>query len=89
MVLRADDAAVTMGVSALVSGPSEVAGVFNGRAKALRTALIDGLPGLVWALRGEPKVAFVFTIDDEDGRVTGIEQIAEPATLTALEIEFV
>jgi RNA polymerase sigma-70 factor (ECF subfamily) len=85
--LRADDAAVTMGVSALVSGPSEVAGVFNGRAKALRTALIDGLPGLVWALRGEPKVAFVFTI--EGGRVTGIEQLADPATMAALEIEFV
>ena len=86
--LRADDAAVKMGVSALVSGPSEVAGVFNGRAKALRTALIDGLPGLVWALRGEPKVAFTFAID-EDGHVTGIEQLADPATLAALEIEFV
>jgi RNA polymerase sigma factor (sigma-70 family) len=89
VVLRADDAAVTMGVSALVSGPSDVAGVFNGRAKALRTAFIDGLPGLVWAVRGEPKVAFAFTIDDEGGRVTGIEQLADPATLTALEIEFV
>ena len=85
--LRADDAAVAMGVSALVSGPAEVAGVFNGRARALRTAFIDGLPGLVWALRGEPKVAFAFTI--EDGRVTGIEQLADPATLTALEIEYV
>jgi RNA polymerase sigma-70 factor (ECF subfamily) len=31
-------------------------------------------------------VAFAFTI--EDGRVTGIEQIADPSTLTALEIEF-
>jgi RNA polymerase sigma factor (sigma-70 family) len=85
--LRADDAAVAMGVSALVNGPTDVAGVFNGRAKALRTALIDGLPGLVWALRGEPKVAFAFTID-EGGRVTGIEQIADPGTLTALAIEF-
>ena len=44
--------------------------------------------GLVWALRGEPKVAFAFTID-EDGHVTGIEQLADPATLAALEIEFV
>jgi RNA polymerase sigma-70 factor (ECF subfamily) len=86
--LRADDAAVAMGVSALVSGPSDVAGMFNGRAKALRTALIGGLPGLVWAVKGEPKVAFAFTID-EDGRVTGIEQLADPETLTALEIEFV
>jgi RNA polymerase sigma factor (sigma-70 family) len=87
VVLRADPAAVAMGVSARVSGPSDVAGVFNGRAKALRTALLDGQPGLVWALRGEPKVAFVFTV--VDGSVTGIEQIADPATLTALEIEFV
>jgi len=87
VVLRADDAAVAMGVSAMVSGPSDVAGMFNGRAKALRTALLDGLPGLVWAVKGEPKVAFVFAIDD-DGRVTGIEQLADPATLTALAIEF-
>jgi RNA polymerase sigma-70 factor (ECF subfamily) len=87
--LRADDAAVAMGVSALVSGPADVAGMFHGRAKALRTALIDGLPGLVWALKGEPKVAFAFTIDDEGGHVTGIEQLADPATLAALEIEFV
>jgi len=41
----------------------------------------------VWAVKGEPKVAFVFAIDD-DGRVTGIEQLADPATLSALAIEF-
>ncbi|WP_433302720.1 sigma-70 family RNA polymerase sigma factor [Actinoplanes sp. CA-030573] len=87
VVLRADEAAVAMGVSALVSGQEGVAGMFNGRAKALRTALLDGMPGLVWAVRGEPKVAFAFTID-EGGRVTGIEQIADTGTLAALEIEF-
>ncbi|HEX5199484.1 MAG TPA: sigma-70 family RNA polymerase sigma factor [Actinoplanes sp.] len=88
VTLRADEAAVAMGTTALAEGPEAVAGVFSGRAKALRHAFIDGLPGLVWALHGEPKVAFAFTVDDEDGRVTGIEQIADQATLAALEIEF-
>lgn len=86
VTLRADEAAVAMGTDARAEGPEAVAAVFNGRAKALRPALIDGLPGLVWALRGEPKVAFPFTI--EDGLVIGIEQIADPATLAVLEIEF-
>jgi RNA polymerase sigma-70 factor (ECF subfamily) len=89
VTLRADEAAVAMGnTNARSEGPDNVAAVFNGRAKALRHAFIDGLPGLVWALHGEPKVAFAFTIDNEGGRVTGIEQIADPATLAALEIEF-
>ncbi|WP_433377576.1 sigma-70 family RNA polymerase sigma factor [Actinoplanes sp. CA-142083] len=87
VTLRADEAAVAMGnTNALAEGASTVAGVFNGRAKALRHAYIDGLPGLVWALHGEPKVAFAFTIEGD--RVTGIEQIADPSTLAALEIEF-
>jgi RNA polymerase sigma-70 factor (ECF subfamily) len=88
VVLSADEAAVAMGnTNALSEGPEAVAGVFNGRAKALRTAYIDGVPGLVWALRGEPKVAFAFAF--EDGLITGIEQLADPETLAALEIEFV
>jgi RNA polymerase sigma-70 factor (ECF subfamily) len=87
VTLRADEAAVAMGnTSALAEGADNVAAVFNGRAKALRHAFIDGLPGLVWALHGEPKVAFAFAIEGD--RVTGIEQIADPATLAALEIEF-
>ena len=88
VVLSADEAAVAMGnTNALSEGPEAVAGVFNGRAKALRTAYIDGVPGLVWALRGEPKVVFAFAF--EDGLITGIEQLADPETLAALEIEFV
>ncbi|MFF5292385.1 sigma-70 family RNA polymerase sigma factor [Paractinoplanes globisporus] len=88
VILSADEAAVAMGnTNALSEGPEAVAGVFNGRAKALRTAYIDGVPGLVWALRGEPKVVFAFAF--EDGLITGIEQLADPETLAALEIEFV
>ena len=83
VVLRADPAAVAMGTNALVRGPQGVAEVFSGRAKALRHALIDGAPGLVWALRGEPKVVFAFTV--EDGRVTRIEQLAD---LDGVAVEF-
>lgn len=85
VVLRADPAAVKMGVNSLVNGSHAVAGVFNGRAKALRLVYVDGAPGLVWSLRGEPQVVFTFTIDDT--RITAIGQLANRAALEAMTIE--
>ncbi len=84
VILRADPAAVEMGANALLNGAHEVAGRFHGGAQSAQVALIDGVPGLVWMLRGEVKVAFVFSFDD--GLVSAIEQIGDPATIAALEI---
>jgi RNA polymerase sigma factor (sigma-70 family) len=85
-VIRADAAAVAMGgVQAEVRGARDVAGAFAGRARALRLALLDGLPGLIWTLRGELKVAFAFTIDGD--RVTGIEMIADAERVATLSVE--
>ena len=84
VVLRADPAAVAMGANALLNGSRAVAERFQG-ARAARTALIDGEPGLIWSSGGQLRVVFVFTVTGD--RVTGIEQVADPDTIAALEVE--
>ena len=84
IVMRADNAAAQMGADAEAIGPRAVAGIFSGRAKALRPALIDGAPGAVWTLRGETRVVFAFTITG--GTITAIEQIADPERIARLEV---
>jgi len=84
-VARADAAAVVAGAEAEVRGAAAVAETFAGRAKAARLALLDGEPGLIWSYRGEVRMAFAFTV--VDGRVTGIELIADPTRLAAMGVE--
>jgi hypothetical protein len=85
VVLRADAAAVAAGAEAEVRGALAVAGTFSGRARVAKTALIDGIPGGVWAQDGKPRVVFAFTISD--GKITGIELLAEPERLDQLELK--
>ena len=84
IVLRADSAAAQMGADAEAIGPRAVAGIFSGRAKALRPALIDGAPGAVWTHRGEIRVVFAFTFTG--GTITAIEQIADPERIARFEV---
>jgi RNA polymerase sigma-70 factor (ECF subfamily) len=84
IVLRADTAAAQMGADAEAIGARAVAGIFSGRAKALRPALIDGAPGAVWTYRGETRVVFAFTFTG--GTITAIEQIADPERIARLEV---
>jgi RNA polymerase sigma factor (sigma-70 family) len=85
VVLRADGVTVRMGATAEVRGRQAVAETFSGRARGARPAMIDGVPGAVWAVDGRPRVVFGFAVDA--GRIVGIEMIADPATLDALELE--
>jgi RNA polymerase sigma-70 factor (ECF subfamily) len=64
-----------------------VANTFSGRAQAARLALVDGAPGLVWAVGGEPRMVFGFTITD--GEITAIDLIADPGHLGRLDVRFV
>jgi RNA polymerase sigma factor (sigma-70 family) len=84
VVLRADPAAVHMGLSSQVRGAAAVAETFVGRARAARPALVDGAPGAVWAPGGQPRVVFGFTV--EDGRIVAIEIVAEPERLRRLDL---
>ena len=45
-----------------------------------------GQVGAVWTMRGEPKVAFAFTVVGE--RVVGIELIADPEWLATTDITY-
>jgi RNA polymerase sigma factor (sigma-70 family) len=84
VVLTADHAAVSMGSTREVHGAEEVAGNFNGRARAAQAALVDGAPGLVWAPGGRPRVVFAFTIDGE--KIVAIEMVADSERLGRLDL---
>lgn len=94
VVLRADPLAVEtaarradVGAPALsqeMRGQDAVAGVFGGGARAARPVLVDGQPGAVVRVGGRPIAIFVFIV--RDGRVIGIELLAEPETLAIVEL---
>jgi RNA polymerase sigma-70 factor (ECF subfamily) len=89
--IRADNAVLAMGGAnyfggALpIRGAAAVAQTFSGRARAAQPALIDGEPGAVWIHAGELRVAFRFTIHSD--RITGIELVGDPGTLSHTVIE--
>jgi RNA polymerase sigma-70 factor (ECF subfamily) len=84
-VLRADAAAVAFGAEPVVAGARSVAETFAGRAQGARLALVDGEPGAVWSVHGAARVVFAMTV--ADGRITGIELLADAETLAGLELE--
>jgi RNA polymerase sigma factor (sigma-70 family) len=84
VVLRADGAAVKSGASALVRGAGAVAEQFSGRARAAKAASIDGAPGAVWSMGGQPRVVFTFTIEAD--RIVAISLLADPETLAGLDL---
>ncbi|MFL6161767.1 MAG: sigma-70 family RNA polymerase sigma factor [Jatrophihabitantaceae bacterium] len=85
VVLRTDGAPLLASTPRETVGASEVAATFSGRAKAAQPALIDGVPGLVWARGAKPVVVFAFTVADQ--RIVGIEMLAEPDRLARLDVE--
>jgi hypothetical protein len=84
VVMRADSATVQMGASSEVHGSAVVAGFFSGRAHSALPALIDGAVGAVVAADGQTRIAIGFTI--ADGRIIGIDVVAEPEQLRELEV---
>jgi RNA polymerase sigma factor (sigma-70 family) len=84
-VLHADDAVVRMGGSAEAVGAAAVASTFSGRARTARAALLDGVPGAVWAQGGATRVVFGFTI--ADGKITRIDMVADPERIGELTID--
>ncbi len=91
VVLRGDAAALRMSgrsgwlTASELRGAQAVAEKFNGGIQAAQLALIDGVPGAVWAPKGTPLVAFGFTI--LNGKVVEIALVADPERLRRLTIE--
>jgi RNA polymerase sigma factor (sigma-70 family) len=98
VVVRADAAAVAMNAAARAARPSapqlkaeirgarEVAGTVMGGARALRPALVDGVPGAVFAQGGKPSVVFAFTF--RGSRIVRIELVADRDTLALMDLQF-
>lgn len=93
VVLRADGAAVAMAAASQswdtlkpeTPGAKAVATRFSGHAKAARLAFLDGEAGAAWVAGGKARVAFAFTV--VDCKIIEIELIADPETLTSMELE--
>jgi RNA polymerase sigma-70 factor (ECF subfamily) len=92
VILRADEAAVrTAAASKWVAlapeakGAAVVAETFKGRARGALPALIDGRAGAVWMVGGQPRSAFVFTVEDE--QIVAIDLIMEAERLAQMTIE--
>ncbi|MES2255097.1 MAG: sigma-70 family RNA polymerase sigma factor [Pseudomonadota bacterium] len=84
VVFRGDATAVRMGGPQELRGAEAVARAFAGRAQAARTALLDGVLGLVVAPRG--KLALVLRLTITGGRIAGVEAVADRASLENLEL---
>ena len=82
--MRADAVAVSLGSPPLIRGASAVAATFAGRAQTAEEALIDGLPGLIWAPRGRPRVVWEF--DVVGGRIVQIVMVADRERLARLAL---
>ena len=81
---RADAGAAAMGSPSL-QGADAVAQFFNGAAKTARRGEVDGAAGLFWALAGEVKVVFEFTVVGD--RILAIDFLGSPDVLGALVLK--
>jgi RNA polymerase sigma-70 factor (ECF subfamily) len=86
VVFRADAAAVRLGSLAEIRGASAVAQAFQVRraGTAARPAVVDGAVGVAIAPAG--KLLLVLRLTITDGRIAGIEAIADPERLAALDL---
>lgn len=94
-VLRADEAAVQAAAAnrrhgAPVLAPEVrdapgVANAFKGRARGALPALIDGEAGAVWAMSGQVRAAFLFTI--ERAKIMRIDILMDPDDLAELDVQ--
>jgi RNA polymerase sigma-70 factor (ECF subfamily) len=94
VVLRADHAAVAASLARAAAGApvlapemrgaAVVAEAFRGRAQGAQRALINDVLGLAWAPGGQPRAVFSFTV--ADGRIVGIDLIADPERIGELAV---
>ena len=82
--MTADAASVALGSPQLVRGADAVAKIFSGRAQTAKVALIDGLPGLIWAPRGKTRVVWWFDI--AHGRVRSIVSFSDRDHISRLAL---
>lgn len=85
VVMRADGAAISLGDRAEIRGAPAVAEFFNGRAQAARPALVDGTVDVAVVPGG--RLLLVLRLEIVDGRIAGIEAVAEAGRLARFDVE--
>ncbi|HWI72805.1 MAG TPA: sigma-70 family RNA polymerase sigma factor [Baekduia sp.] len=86
VVLRADDGSGALRIlhgARAVAGGASVAGPRGAAGRVVRHALVDGGAGVVFFEDGVPVVIMAFRVGD-DGRVTGLDILADAPRVTAL-----
>ncbi len=93
--LRADEAAVRTAAATKWGGSSELPGeahgaravaeTLKGRARGVHAALLDGVPGAVFAMGGQVRAAWVFAF--AEGKIAGIDLVMDPDHLARLEVD--
>lgn len=84
VVVRADATAIGLGNSSELRGAPAVAQFFKGKATLARSALVDGVAGIVVAPGGRLLLVLVPTI--VDGHIVAIDVVADPDRLRALDL---
>jgi hypothetical protein len=84
VAMRTDREGVQPGAPEEILDARAVAGVFVEYAGGVRAVLINGLAGAVWAPGGQPRVAYVFTLDD--GTITAVDRVADRDRLRELNL---
>jgi RNA polymerase sigma factor (sigma-70 family) len=87
VVLHADAAAVPTGRPSELRGAAAVANGARLSAQRSRSSvlvLVDGVPGIVYAPQGKVEIVLAFSY--REGRISGIEVIADADRLDALEL---
>ncbi|SCG75859.1 RNA polymerase sigma-70 factor, ECF subfamily [Micromonospora echinaurantiaca] len=83
VVLRFDAAAVRRGGTDAAHGSAVVAAFFSGRAQGAVPAVVDAAPGAAVVLDGRVHIVLSFVVTD---RIIGIEVVADPAQIAALDL---
>lgn len=83
VVFRPDATAAAMGGVGELRGAATVANLFKGRAQSARRAL-EGAPGVAVIFQKQARIVLALTF--VDGRIAGIEAIADRARLANLPV---
>jgi RNA polymerase sigma factor (sigma-70 family) len=84
VVFRADQTAAKMGGHDEVRGAEAIAKLFQGRAQAARSGLIDGKVGVLVAPGG--RLLLVLRLTLREGKIAEIEAVADPEHLAKLQL---
>jgi RNA polymerase sigma-70 factor (ECF subfamily) len=93
VVLRADAPMIAASLARIgdtpplareIHGREQVAKLFENRAKAAQTVLVDGEAGLAFVFGGQPRAVIDFVI--EDGRIVEISMIGDPRTIEGIDL---